>query len=149
MIPENLYREVISVLPIICVDIVIRNESGKVLLARRNNEPIKDHWWVVGGRILSVESACKACIRKTLEETGLKIDELKFLGFNEDVFDKNAFNAPKPYHTLSLVFETHLPTKEVERNIHLDSQHSELAWFDELPDRFIISTQNALLSKLD
>tara|TARA_B110000503_G_scaffold140268_1_gene230663 strand:- start:903 stop:1352 length:450 start_codon:yes stop_codon:yes gene_type:complete len=149
MIPEKFYRDVISVLPIICVDVVIRNESGKVLLARRKNEPIKGHWWVVGGRILSEESARQACIRKTLEETGLKINELKFLGFYEDVFDKNAFNVAKPYHTLSLVFETQMPVEQVEQTIHLDSQHSEWGWFDELPDRFIISTQNTLLSTLD
>jgi ADP-ribose pyrophosphatase YjhB (NUDIX family) len=98
---------------------------------------------------LSGESARQACIRKTLEETGLRVNELKFLGFYEDVFDKNAFDIPKPYHTLSLVFETQMPVKQVEQTIHLDSQHSEWAWFDELPDRFIISTQNTLLSNLD
>ena len=149
MIPENFYRDVISVLPIICVDVVIRNESGKVLLARRRNEPIKGHWRVVGGRRLSEESARQACIRKTLEETGLKINELSFLGFYEDVFDKNAFDVAKPYHTLSLVFETQMSIEQVEQTIHLDSQHSEWGWFDELPDRFIISTQNTLLSELD
>jgi len=149
MIPENLYREIISELPIICVDVVIRNESGRVLLARRKNEPIKGHWWVVGGRIISGESAHQACIRKTFEETGLKIDELRFLGFYEDVFEKNAFNVPKPYHTLSLAFETQMSIEQVEKAIHLDSQHTEWGWFDKLPDRFIISPQNALLSKLD
>ena len=149
MIPEKLYREIISVLPILTVDIVIRNEAGQVLLARRKNEPIKGHWWVIGGRILSGESARKACIRKTFEETGLKIDEIKFLGFYEDVFNKNAFDIDKPYHTLSLAFETHVSVKQVDKTILLDSQHSEWARFDELPDGFIISTQNELLSKLD
>ena len=149
MIPKHLYQEIISVLPIICVDVVIRNRSGKVLLARRKNEPIKDHWWVIGGRILSGESAHQACIRKTFEETGLKINQLKFLGFYEDVYDKNAFNVPKPYHTFSLAFETQLSGDRVEEIIRLDSQHSDWGWFDELPERFIISPQNKLFSKLD
>ena len=149
MITESLYREIISVLPIICVDVVIRNKSGKVLLARRKNEPIKGHWWVVGGRILSGESAHQAGIRKTLEETGLKINELRFLGFYEDVYDKNAFDIPKPYHTLSLAFETQLSSEQSEETIRLDSQHSDWGWFDKLPERFIISSQNKLFSKLD
>ena len=149
MITESLYREIFSVLPIICVDVVIRNKSGKVLLARRKNEPIKGHWWVVGGRILSGESAHQACIRKTLEETGLKINELRFLGFYEDVYEKNAFDVPEPYHTLSLAFETQLSSEQSEETIRLDSQHSDWGWFDKLPERFIISSQNKLFSKLD
>ena len=146
MIPDHLYREIISVIPIVCVDIVIRNEAGKVLLVLRQNEPLKDQWWLVGGRMQSGESARQACIRKTFEETALKIDELQFLGFYEDVFDKNSLNVAKPYHTLSLVFETRVSTKQV---IQLDAQHSDWAWFDALPDRFIISSQNSLFSHLD
>ena len=146
MIPDHIYRDIISVIPIVCVDIVIRNESEKVLLARRTNEPLKNQWWVVGGRIKSGESARQACIRKTFEEVGLEIDELQFIGFFEDVFDKNSFNVTKPYHTISLVFETRVTTKQV---IHLDAQHSEWEWFDALPKRFVISSQNSLLSQLD
>ena len=89
MITESLYREIISVLPIICVDVVIRNKSGKVLLARRKNEPIKGHWWVIGGRILSGESAQQACIRKTLEETGLKITKYNLIKNIEKNYIKN------------------------------------------------------------
>ena len=146
MIPDHFYREIISAIPIVCVDLVLRNEAGKVLLARRKNEPLKDQWWVVGGRIHSGESARQACIRKTFEETGLKIDELQFIGFYEDLFDKNSFNVDKPYHTLSLVFEARITNKQT---VHLDAQHSEWAWFDSLPNRFTISTQNSLLSRLD
>jgi len=144
MIPEILYREIISVLPIICVDIVIRNHAGKVLLARRKNDPLRDQWWVIGGRIRFGESARQACIRKTLEEAGFELDKLQFLGFYEDVFDRNAFDAAKPYHTFSLVFETRVATTQAVR---LDSQHSEYSWFDALPNRFTISTQNAHLSQ--
>ena len=43
MIPEKLYREIFSVLPILTVDIVIRSEAGQVSLVRRKNEPIKGH----------------------------------------------------------------------------------------------------------
>jgi colanic acid biosynthesis protein WcaH len=142
MIPDHLYREIISVIPIVCVDIVIRNEAGKVLLALRKNEPLKGQWWVVGGRIRSGELARQASIRKVFEETGLKISELQFLGFYEDVFDKNAFDVGNPYHTVSLVFETSVTTNQA---IHLDTQHLEWAWFDALPVRFAISTQKSLL----
>lgn len=146
MIPENLYRQIISVLPIACVDIIICNETGKYLLARRKNEPLKGQWWPIGGRILVKESARKACIRKVLEETGVEICDVQYVGFYEDVFDKNSFEVSNLYHTISLVFQTKILA---EQSILLDSQHSEWSWFDKLPDRFSISTQNLLSSQLD
>lgn len=136
MIHEGLYRQILSVMPIVCIDIVIRNETGQYLLARRKNEPLKGEWWVVGGRILHGESVRKACTRKAREEVGLDITKLRFLGFYEDVFDKNSFQVPDPYHTLSVVFEAYVAT---EQYIQLDSQHSEWNWFDELPARFVFA----------
>jgi colanic acid biosynthesis protein WcaH len=146
LIPENFYRQIISVLPVVCVDIIIRSETGKFLLARRKNQPLKEQWWVIGGRILAEESAYKACVRKVFEETGLEIHALQFIGFYEDVFDKNSFDEASSYHTISLVFETKVSSEQL---ILLDKQHSEWNWFDGLPDRFTISTQNLLSSQLD
>ncbi len=136
MIPEQLYRQIISVIPILCVDVIIRNETGRYLLVRRRNEPLKGDWWVVGGRVLHGEDVFQACVRKILEEVGVETKDLHFLGFYEDVFDKNSFDMPGPYHTISLVFETQVPAGKI---IQLDSQHSEWAWFDELPPRFVLS----------
>jgi colanic acid biosynthesis protein WcaH len=134
VIPEQLYKQILSVIPIICVDIVIRNVRGQYLLVRRNNEPLKGDLWVVGGRILQGETARKACIRKTLEEIGLAITDLHFLGIYEDIFDKNSFEVPGPYHTISIVFETLIAVSE---SINLDSQHSDWGWYDNLPERFV------------
>ena len=139
MIPEQLYRQIISVIPILCVDVIIRNEAGRYLLVRRRNEPLKGDWWVVGGRILQGEYAHQACVRKILEEVGLETRELHFLGFYEDMFDKNSFDVPGIYHTLSLVFETQVTTAQI---IQLDNQHSAWGWFDELPSRFVLSAPN-------
>jgi colanic acid biosynthesis protein WcaH len=144
MIPEELYKQILSVIPIICVDIVIRNDKGQYLLVQRKNEPLKGDWWVVGGRILQGETASNACIRKTLEEIGLAITDVHFLGIYEDIFDKNSFEVPGPYHTISIVFEACIT---VAQTIQLDSQHSDWGWFDNLPDRFVyvLPTRDAVV----
>lgn len=139
VIPEVLYKQILSVMPLVCVDLVIRNDKGQYLLVRRKNEPLKGEWWVVGGRILHGEAVREACVRKTLEEVGLAIVNLHFLGFYEDLFDRNAFQVPEQYHTLSLVFETCVSTEQV---IELDLHHSDWEWFDSLPDRFTFSSPN-------
>jgi len=138
MIPEGLYRQIISVLPILCVDMVIQNERGKFLLMRRRNEPLMGEWWVPGGRILLGESALQSCHRKLREEVGLDSGEFYFLGFYEDKFDKNSFVEQKIYHTFSLVFQMLISGGD-EMKIKLDSQHVEWDWFDALPERFLIS----------
>jgi colanic acid biosynthesis protein WcaH len=138
MIPEDLYRKIVSVLPILCVDVVIRNKKGMCLLMRRRNEPLEGEWWVPGGRVLLGESILNACRRKLSEEVGIGLGEHEFLGFYEDKFDTNSFGERKMYHTLSLVFQIHISNEE-EMEIKLDSQHTEWGWFDNLPERLLIS----------
>ena len=44
----------------------------KVLLIRRNNEPFKDKWGLVGGALYNNESALEGMKREIFEKTGLK-----------------------------------------------------------------------------
>lgn len=132
MIPEPLYREILRVLPIICVDAIARRPDGRFLLVRRCNEPLKGDWWVVGGRILQGEKAVDAVLRKLKEEVGLTaLSPPRFVGMYEDLFDRNAFEA-MPYHTLSLVYEVQVE----DSGISLDEQSDAFRWNDTLPSRF-------------
>jgi colanic acid biosynthesis protein WcaH len=144
MIPEELYRNIISIIPIICVDIIIKCENGKFLLVKRRNQPLMGEWWVVGGRISHGELARDACTRKVFEETGLTVKNCSFIGYYEEVFDRNAFEL-NPYHTFSLIFEA---TVDIGDEIVLDWQSSDWRWFDELPKRFIINSPGAYVSGL-
>lgn len=137
IIPESLYAEIIGLIPIACVDIVIRRHDGCVLLIKRRNEPLRGEWWVVGGRLQHGESAVDGARRKARDEVGIAVSELRFLGYFEGLFNQNAFNNPRTYHTLSLVFEARLDTEAV---IRLDSQSSHWKWADALPPRFVIAS---------
>lgn len=139
MIPEPLYRQILDVLPIACVDVVLRVESegGQCLLVRRANEPLQGEWWVVGGRLLHGESAVDAAIRKTTEEVGVTLapGDLRFLGYYEDRYKRNAFGPSDLYHTLALVFEATLPTLPP---VQLDHQSDAWKLSPSLPDRLRI-----------
>jgi len=54
-ISNELYDQILENIPICCVDIIV-SHNGKVLLIHRKEEPAKDKWWVVGGRILKGEN---------------------------------------------------------------------------------------------
>ena len=67
-IPQDLYNEILSTMPIICVDGIIQ-KGGETLLLLRDNEPEKGKWWFPGGRVLKGERLEDAINRKIKEET--------------------------------------------------------------------------------
>lgn len=136
MIPDQLYRDILRQLPLLCVDIIVESADGRYLLVRRRNEPLMGDYWVIGGRILHQEKAEDAALRKLKEEAGLTPESLEFAGYYQDVFDRNSFESGIAYHTLSLVFRTKVDSKA---RIVLDSQSSDFVWAEALPQRLRIN----------
>ena len=135
IIEESFYKKIIQVLPIICVDIIIKNKDGRYLLVKRNNEPLKDEWWVVGGRIHHNETVEDAARRKVFEEAGITPKLLNPIGYFDGIFNENSFGVEGPYHAMSIVFET---TLDKSPNVILDQQSSEWMWSDKLPSKLEI-----------
>jgi GDP-mannose mannosyl hydrolase len=123
-------------MPLLCVDGVLRDSSGRVLLVKRSNEPLKNHWWVPGGRVLKGETLQRAFRRKMHEELGLRVKKMHCLGYYEAVdmhhggIDSNGGRL----HSVSVVFESVVDGA----NVTLDSQSSDWGYFKQLPTRFKI-----------
>lgn len=56
-----------------CVGAIIKDQSGRLLLIRRRNEPGAGLWSVPGGRIEPGETDEQAVVREVLEETSLDV----------------------------------------------------------------------------
>ena len=135
IIKEDLYKEIIQALPVLCVDLLIKNSDGKYLLHLRDNEPLKNEWWVPGGRVYKEEKIQSAASRKCKEELGLVITNWKIVGIYEDTYDKISFNTPTIFHGVSIVLTA---PKDVDENqIILDEQSSKWAYRKKLPQRFL------------
>ncbi len=80
IIDETLYRQIVKVMPIPCVDLVVVDNLGRVLLLKRTNEPAKNEWWFPGGRVHYLETRLDAAVRKLREECGLEALQLIELG---------------------------------------------------------------------
>ncbi len=143
MIPLDEYKKIIASIPILCVDIVLRNSAGKFLLGRRTNEPLQGELWVIGGRVLKGERAEAAARRKLREELALELDELELLGVYEDFFDKNSLGVDTLYHTVSLVFGGRI---DESAGIRLDQQHTAWTFADALPERLVIKPLSGAVS---
>lgn len=141
MIPLNQYIEILRILPIFCVDVVVRNSRGKYLLLKRTNEPKKGQWWVIGGRVNKGETMEDAAIRKVKEEIGSRVKNLCPIGYFELVNGKNPFGVSFKYHSLSVVFSTVIDDKTA---IKLDHQSEKFKFAKKLPDDFNIKTFEAI-----
>ncbi|GGD62164.1 7,8-dihydro-8-oxoguanine triphosphatase [Emticicia aquatilis] len=87
-VPEGLKRTAV-----ICV---LKN-GNNFLLLKRLKEPNKETYTPVGGKIDPYESPYKAALRETYEETGIKVEKMKFCGMLTE-------SSPAKYNWTSYVY---------------------------------------------
>lgn len=135
------YDFIYSRVPRICVDLLIRNSNGEVLLTKRDIEPYKDHWHFPGGRIKFKESV-KSTIKRILKgELGIDKDlKYEFKGYCEfpDEIQNN-----QQRHSISMV---HLIQLTDDVSIKLDSTAKDVRFFSELPNPIIPPQQEFLIN---
>ncbi len=108
--------------------------DGKVLLGRRGIEPALGLWDLPGGFLEEGEEPLDGLRREFLEETGLEVEPLEWIGAYVD-----------PYLSRSVLGLTWLVTAEGKPEAADDVD--ELAWFgpDELPGQMAFPHQHLVL----
>ena len=134
-IPHESYREILTSLPVLCVDVVIKDQKGHFLLIKRNRNPLKGQWWVPGGRVLKGESINQAALRKIREELGVEAKVSHSIGYYEGQFEENEWEIPSGVHTVSIVVLASLLSDKIE----LDYQSSAWKFSPKLPPTFKIT----------
>src|SRR5262245_22247996 len=117
--------------PIVAIDLIIRDDSNKVLLGFRNNEPAKGFYFVPGGRIWKDERINDAFERILKAETGhaAAFDQARFRGVYEHFFDTNRFDEPGyGTHCVALLYEIRIGANS---QLKTDEQHTEFVWWAE------------------
>ena len=127
-IEEKEYLRIVNSMPIFCIDLLIKNKN-KYLLIKRTQEPLKEKFWVVGGRLLYQETTDQ-CIKRILKrEIGREFSNYKLVGFANLLFE-NKINS-RASHTPTIIFE--IEVKEIFVPI-LDETHSDFIWSKNLPE---------------
>lgn len=121
LIPEALYSQIIQVIPIPCVDLLVFNEHGEILMLMRKNEPAKGRWWFPGGRVNFMEERKDTAIRKLYEECGLKGKIIEEMG-TFDLFLKA--EEGKNSHAITTVFQI----QAINSPVVYDTQSTAYAW---------------------
>jgi colanic acid biosynthesis protein WcaH len=123
-IADGLYQTIVASMPIVCVDLLIRNSIGHVLLLKRCNSPAKEQWWLPGGRVLMNERLSVAAKRKALQECGLLLNFApKQRGTHELFFDEDGSH----FHSITTIFEIDW---NGSLEVRLDDQSKDFIWID-------------------
>lgn len=102
-IQEDLYQQIINVMPIPCVDLIVEDSKGRILMLKRKNEPSKGQWWLPGGRIHFGEKRIEAARRKLKDECGLESTSLSEMG-TFDIIYPHKMGQSFASHGISTVF---------------------------------------------
>ena len=128
LIPAKLYKKIVELVPIVCVDVIIFYK-GKFVLVKRATEPLKGKWWIVGGRAYKGESSLKTAKRKMQEEVGLKSSSIRLYGIYEDHYKKSVWGIPTS--SVSIVYMAMID----KFNPKPDKTISDIKLAETLPER--------------
>lgn len=123
IIPENDYNKILSMIPILCVDLIIFF-NRKYLLLKRKTEPAKGQYWFPGGRVYKMETIKEAALRKAKEEVNLNCQFQEIISIEESMFKQNK-NMMTDIHTVNICCK--LVTDSISE-ISLDKQHDGHIW---------------------
>ena len=133
LIEEELYKKICISMPILCVDVLLTYEK-KFLLVKRNESPLKNRFWVPGGRVLHKEKLHDALSRILKREIGVnlkKVDNvLSIVGITEMIF-KDSKISNSSFHTPAIIYQIKLRSLPT---ITLDKTSSEYVWSDKIPE---------------
>ena len=120
-IPDKLYKRILQVIPIACVDLLVINPKNEILLLKRKNQPSKGQWWFPGGRVHFMETRKHAATRKLKEECGSAGNILEEIGTYEVILHKKSSH---PSHGITTVYKMQLKNSKVV----LDNQSTSFSW---------------------
>lgn len=95
MLSRTNFSNIIRDTPLISIDLLIQDETGRLLFGLRTNAPARDFWFVPGGRVRKDETLEQAFERLCFDEIGLRhqrLDSAAFLGVYEHFYSDNALN---------------------------------------------------------
>ncbi|MBX2840755.1 MAG: NUDIX domain-containing protein [Flammeovirgaceae bacterium] len=118
-LPLETYEKSHQSLVQFCHDILVEYNGG-ILLIVRENFPVKDILWSLGGRVERGMSAESSAIKKVKEECNLDIFNIKELGFARTFFHTDPFGHGNGTDTVNVLYFA-----KAKGDLKLDDLHSQ------------------------
>ncbi len=117
--------------------------EGKFLMGKRLGAHGEGSWCVPGGHLEFGESIEDCARREVMEETGMKIKNIRFFGLTNDIFETEN----KHYITISMKADW----DETEPSIEEPDKYVEQDWFtkDNLPEPLFLPLKNLIRQNVE
>jgi len=91
-LPLGEFLEVVARAPLVSIDLIVRDDTGRILLGLRRNAPARGYWFVPGGCVYKNETLDHAYTRIVHDELGVTAQraDARFMGLFEHLYDENA-----------------------------------------------------------
>ena len=95
-LPHPDLARVVELTPLVSIDLVVRDRSGRTLVGLRSNRPAQGTWFVPGGRVGKNERLAAALARISRAELGRELapSDARPLGVFEHFYDDNFAGQP-------------------------------------------------------
>ena len=121
------YKFVYDRVPRYCVDLMVQDSEGALLLTRRDIPPFEGLWHLPGGGLRFGESIEEAIKRIAEKELGVEVEIIEIAGTINNFPDNNPGDQPR--HSMSVVYKVKIPEGEATNA----SEASDIRFFKELP----------------
>ncbi|GHV84114.1 hypothetical protein AGMMS50212_14540 [Spirochaetia bacterium] len=135
-LPEELFLFITEITPMVNVDLLIRNNTGKYLLAwRKEPKPYPDGWHIPGGIVRVKETRNQRIEMTALKEIGCPVSyNPEPLTMIEGIHPEVKIRP----HFYSFLYDCRVPDDYVINNKStLPNETGYLAWHDKFPDNMI------------
>ena len=134
MIPHDQYKEILKCMPVFCLDWLI-SCKGQYLLLKRNEQPLMDNYWIIGGRLRLDESIAAAAYRLQTREVGHYYGIGKMIGFSNYMFPK--VEDARATHTPAVTYRVEVQDMFIPT---LSDTESQYVWTSKLPTQYVTQT---------
>jgi colanic acid biosynthesis protein WcaH len=141
--PEK-YLSAVNLTQIVSVDLLVRNDEGKILLGKRKNSPAKGYYFVPGGRVYKNETIKEGAKRMVTWELGIYDPNIKLRPrcVSEHLYEDNFAEAKDKDGKI-------IPTHYVCFAFDLDLDSFDMCTFELQHDDFVWLTCEEILSRSD
>ena len=145
------YGKVLDNIVVGCVDVAVIYQ-GKILLEKRDKDPIQGHWWIFGGRVLVGENLKSTAQRGVQRELNVYIDDLnRFVQFGVYNLVWPTRREPKQEngcHHLLIAHLVSLTGLEYKKINDLIDNSPKYSWFDLEENKLFLPELNEIVSKI-
>ena len=133
-LPEEVFLFISRITPIVNVDLLIKDENGRVLLSWRDDQYAGTGWHIPGGVVRFKENLEKRLLKVAEAEIGAVVEfDPVPIAINQLICNHNTRG-----HFISILYKCFLSNKYIPKNIGLSYKDpGYLMWHDSCPENLI------------